>query len=60
MDAYVTKLYGYMTEYRDNLPEMTLESIYKKAENAFQIEKKSELITKNEAQVFISTVNRCV
>ena len=24
MDAYVTKLYGYMTEYRDNLPEMTL------------------------------------
>lgn len=39
MDAYVTKLYGYMTEYRDNLPEMTLESIYKKAENDFQTEK---------------------
>lgn len=39
MDAYVTKLYGYMTEYRDNLPEMTLESIYKKAENDFQTTK---------------------
>ena len=48
MDAYVTKLYGYMTEYRDNLPEMTLESIYKKAENDFQTAKKSELLTKNE------------
>lgn len=39
MDAYVTKLYGYMTEYRDNLPEMTLESIYKKAENDFHTAK---------------------
>ena len=48
MDAYVTKLYGYMTEYRDNLPEMTLESIYKKAENDFQTTKKTELLTKNE------------
>ena len=57
MDAYVTKLYGYMTEYRDNLPEMTLESIYKKAENDFQIAKKSELLTKNEEKVFIRTVN---
>ena len=51
MDAYVTKLYGYMTEYRDNLPEMTLESIYKKAENDFQTAKKSELLTKNEEKV---------
>ena len=34
-------------EYRDNLPEMTLESIYKKAENDFQTAKKSELLTKN-------------
>ena len=57
MDAYVTKLYGYMTEYRDNLPEMTLESIYKKAENDFQTAKKSELLTKNEEKVFIRTVN---
>ena len=57
MDAYVTKLYGYMTEYRDNLPEMTLESIYKKAENDFQIAKKSELLTKNEEKVFIRTVD---
>ena len=57
MDAYVTKLYGYMTEYRDNLPEMTLESIYKKAENDFQTAKKSELLTKNEEKVFIGTVN---
>ena len=57
MDAYVTKLYGYMTEYRDNLPEMTLESIYKKAENDFQTEKKSELLTKNEEKVFIRTVD---
>ena len=57
MDAYVTKLYGYMTEYRDNLPEMTLESIYKKAENDFQTTKKSELLTKNEEKVFIRTVN---
>ena len=57
MDAYVTKLYGYMTEYRDNLPEMTLESIYKKAENDFQIAKKSELLTKNEEKIFIRTVN---
>lgn len=57
MDAYVTKLYGYMTEYRDNLPEMTLESIYKKAENDFQTAKKSELLTKNEEKVFICTVN---
>ena len=51
MDAYVTKLYGYMTEYRDNLPEMTLESIYKKAENDFQTTKKTELLTKNEEKV---------
>ena len=57
MDAYVTKLYGYMTEYRDNLPEMTLESIYKKAENDFQTAKKSELLTKNEEKIFIRTVN---
>ena len=57
MDAYVTKLYGYMTEYRDNLPEMTLESIYKKAENDFQTAKKSELLTKNEEKVFIRTVD---
>ena len=57
IDAYVTKLYGYMTEYRDNLPEMTLESIYKKAENDFQTAKKSELLTKNEEKVFIRTVN---
>ena len=57
MDAYVTKLYGYMTEYRDNFPEMTLESIYKKAENDFQTAKKSELLTKNEEKVFIRTVN---
>ena len=57
MDAYVTKLYGYMTEYRDNLPEITLESIYKKAENDFQTAKKSELLTKNEEKVFIRTVN---
>ena len=57
MDAYVTKLYDYMTEYRDNLPEMTLESIYKKAENDFQIAKKSELLTKNEEKIFIRTVN---
>lgn len=57
MDAYVTKLYGYMTEYRDNLPEMTLESIYKKAENDFQTTKKSELLTKNEEKVFIRTVD---
>lgn len=57
MDAYVTKLYGYMTEYRDNLPEMTLESIYKKAENDFQTTKKTELLTKNEEKVFIRTVN---
>lgn len=57
MDAYVTKLYSYMTEYRDNLPEMTLESIYKKAENDFQTAKKSELLTKNEEKVFIRTVN---
>ena len=57
MDAYVTKLYGYMTEYRDNLPEMTLESIYKKAENDFHTAKKSELLTKNEEKVFIRTVN---
>ena len=57
MDAYVTKLYGYMTEYRDNLPEMTLESIYKKAENDFYTAKKSELLTKNEEKVFIRTVN---
>ena len=57
MDAYVTKLYGYMTEYRDNLPEMTLESIYKNAENDFQTAKKSELLTKNEEKVFIRTVN---
>jgi len=57
MDAYVTKLYGYMTEYRDNPPEMTLESIYKKAENDFQTAKKSELLTKNEEKVFIRTVN---
>ena len=57
MDAYVTKLYGYMTEYRDNLPEMTLESIYKKAENDFQTAKKSEHLTKNEEKVFIRTVN---
>ena len=46
-----------MTEYRDNLPEMTLESIYKKAENDFQIAKKSELLTKNEEKVFIRTVD---
>ena len=39
MDAYVTKLYGYMTEYRDNLPEMTLEYIYKNAENAKKLTK---------------------
>lgn len=57
MDAYVTKLYSYMTEYRDNLPEMTLESIYKKAKNDFQTAKKSELLTKNEEKVFIRTVN---
>ena len=57
MDAYVTKLYSYMTEYRDNLPEMTLESIYKKAENDFQTAKKSELLTKNEEKVFIRTVD---
>ena len=57
MDAYVTKLYGYMTEYRDNLSEMTLESIYKKAENDLQTAKKSELLTKNEEKVFIRTVN---
>ena len=57
MDAYVTKLYGYMTEYRDNLPEMTLESIYKKAENDFHTAKKSELLTKNEEKVFIRTVD---
>lgn len=57
MDAYVTKLYGYMTEYRDNFPEMTLESIYKKAENDFQTTKKSELLTKNEEKVFIRTVD---
>ena len=57
MDAYVTKLYGYMTEYRDNLPEMTLESIYKKTENDFHTAKKSELLTKNEEKVFIRTVN---
>lgn len=57
MDAYVTKLYGYMTEYRDNLPVMTLESIYKKAENDFQTAKKSELLTKNEEKVFIRTVD---
>ena len=53
----MTKLYGYMTEYRDNLPEMTLESIYKKAENDFQTAKKSELLTKNEEKVFIRTVD---
>ena len=46
-----------MTEYRDNLPEMTLESIYKKAENDFQTAKKSELLTKNEEKVFIRTVD---
>lgn len=57
MDAYVTKLYSYMTEYRDNLPEMTLESIYKKAENDFQTAKKSELLTKNEEKVFVRTVD---
>ena len=48
MDAYVTKLYGYMTEYRDNLPEMTLESIYKRQKMIFRLQKKSELLTKNE------------
>ena len=57
MDAYVTKLYGYMTEYRDNLPEMTLEYIYKNAENDFQTAKKSELLTKNAEKVFIRTVD---
>ena len=36
---------------------MTLESIYKKAENDFQTEKKSELLTKNEEKVFIRTVD---
>jgi hypothetical protein len=36
---------------------MTLESIYKKAENDFQTAKKSELLTKNEEKVFIRTVN---
>ena len=41
----------------DNLPEMTLESIYKKAENDFQTAKKSELLTKNEEKVFIRTVD---
>ena len=36
---------------------MTLESIYKKAENDFQTAKKSELLTKNEEKVFIRTVD---
>ena len=36
-----------MTEYRDNLPEMTLESIYKKGRKLiFRLQKKSELLTK--------------
>ena len=56
-DAYVTKLYGYMTEYRDHLEETTLEFVYKSAEADLQTAKKSELLTKNEEKIFMRTVN---
>lgn len=56
-DAYVTKLYGYMTEYRDHLAETTLEFVYKSAEADLQTAKKSELLTKNEEKIFMRAVN---
>ena len=57
MDAYVTKLYGYMTEYRDHLAETTLEFVCKSAEADLETARKSELLTKNEEKVLMRAVN---
>ena len=58
MDAYVTKLYGYMTEYRDK-PSGNDSGIQfiKRQKMIFRLQKNHELLTKNEEKVFIRTVD---
>ena len=53
MDSYVTKLYGYMAYYRDNLADISLKAICQKAENDLESAGKSELLTANEEKIML-------
>ena len=53
MDSYVTKLYEYMVYYRDNLADISLKAICRKAENDLESARKSELLTGNEEKALL-------
>ena len=53
MDSYVTKLYEYMVYYRDNLADISLKAICRKAENDLGSARKSELLTGNEEKALL-------
>ncbi len=53
LDSYVTKLYGYMAYYRDNLADISLKAICQKAENDLESAGKSELLTANEEKIML-------
>ena len=53
MDSYVTKLYEYMVYYRDNLADISLKAICRKAENDLESARRSELLTGNEEKALL-------
>ena len=52
-DSYITKLYEYMVYYRDNLADISLKAICRKAENDLESARKSELLTGNEEKALL-------
>ena len=51
MDAYLTKLYGYMVYFRENQGSLTAEDLLKKAVSDLEADKKSELLTKQQERI---------
>ncbi len=60
-DAYVAKLYEYLSDYRDSQTEMTLQDVCAKAGRDLEEQKRAETLTRRQEQILmqvIDTLNR--
>ncbi|MBC5689392.1 AAA family ATPase [Mediterraneibacter sp. NSJ-55] len=57
MDAFVAKLYEYLLYYRDNQSAMLLEDVKNLAQKDMERQKKAELLTRQEEQIFQDVID---
>lgn len=51
-DAYVSKLYEYLIDYRENQTTMMIEDVWRQAEKDLEEQRKKELLTRREETIF--------